>query len=128
VEFTDEELRDLGVKRDPFKMDSEDKPNFNPHFFEPLTREFLNAHPIDDERLQLDLEEDPYILHYEDFDAEAARSPDRLDLNRRIALSPTVCTRAIRNIVESHICIVPRKNMPPSKSVLKDITGWARAT
>ncbi|KAL1967556.1 hypothetical protein VTN77DRAFT_3071 [Rasamsonia byssochlamydoides] len=126
--FTDQELQNLGVKRDSFEMDNEDNPNFNPHFFEPLTQATLNEYPIDHQQLQFDLAEDPYILRYDDFDAQAAQFPDRLDLNQRMALSPTECTRAIWNIIESHMSVVPRKNMPMYKSVLKDITGWTRAT
>lgn len=127
VEFTDQELENLGIKRDPFVMDDEDKPAFNPHFFEPVTQATLYAHPIDLEQLQRDLEEDPYILYYEDFDAEAAKYPEKLDLHMQMALSPQECTREIWNIIESHISSVPRKIMPMNKSALENITGWTRA-
>ncbi|KAL2007885.1 hypothetical protein VTN00DRAFT_7867 [Thermoascus crustaceus] len=126
VEFTDQELENLGIKRDSFVMDNEDKPAFNPHFFEPVTQATLDAHPIGQEQLQRDLGEDPYILRYHDFDAEAAKFPDRLDLIQQLALSPSQCTREIWNIIESDISSVPRKNMPMYWFGLEDITGWTR--
>lgn len=127
VYFTSQDLRKYGIECFPFAMDNEHKPAFYPHFFKPLTRDTLRRHPIDEERLKRDMKEDLYILHYNDFDAEAAKNLGRLDLHKKMALSPQECTQEIWNMIDSHISSVPRMNMPKHSSTLENITGWTRA-